>query len=388
MALMDQMGPAAEDDPRRRRSRGLGGYEGIGGPNIDISQMLPFLRGLGTYDYSGANVQDFAPQGLADILGPAGRHFMRQQQMGGGPEMFGQQPGAAGLPPGAFMGQGPQGQGPPGLDNRNAPGGQNIAPGNIDTGLALGQGQQPFAGGPMPQTQGWRNVAPGYSVAAGFGFGTPEFEQRLQGIGRTQGIGADIGGGRRGITGGAGLITPGAGTRGAPGAPGGGGGGGGAGTTGGGASAGGKQTAGGGAAPGGGGGAPKPGPGPAELSQAEKARGVGKKPGVQTQPAPGGGGTSADTNKRPGGPGLNAPPPDNSSGTSADTNKRPGANKERPNAGKPKPKPAPGGGGTSADTNKKVAPVSTAPTSGKTKPKPKPKVGSVTSTGYQTGGGF
>lgn len=366
MALIEQIGMRAtdQDDPRRRRSRGLGGYEGIGGASVGIQEMLPWLHGLGGYDYSGPGRGQM--NGLADILGPAGRHLMRQ---GGGPEEFGGPPGLAQLPPGAQMGQGPQGQGPPGLDNRNPIGGDNVAPGNIDNGLAI---NQPPGRGNFPHGQGWLNVAPGYRVAAGFGFGTPEFEQRLQDL---QG-GGQFGQGR-GVA--AGTVRP-AG-------PGGGGG------TGGGAS-GGVRT-GGAPAPSGGGGvapAPKPqggggqgGGGPAPTPTVRKP---GIKPGKKAGGKPkGGGGTSADTNKRPGqgqkgSGGGGHKDTGYSSGTSADTAKKTGGVKPpKP----PKPTPGPSGtGGTGADTAKKGAPAPP-PTTGKTKKK---KIGGITNSGFQTGGGF
>lgn len=293
MALIEQMGamgPAGEEDPRRRRSRGLGGYEGIGGANIGIEQMLPWLHGLGGYDYSGPGRGQLG--GLMDMLGPSARHFGRQ---GLGPqEGFEGPPGATQLP--GFQGQGPEGQGAPGLDNRNPLAGTNIAPGNIDTGMAINQPMGRGRFGQMPQTQGWRNVAPGYSAAAGLGYGTPEFEQRLRGIGATPG-GQGFGGGR-GIAGGQGLVTP--GTTGG-GATTGGGGGQGA-RPGGGAT---PAPQGGGARPSGGRPTPRPGggPGPSEAEKAGRAR----------REAPGGGGTTGGTGRgvSTGGStrgGRNAPP--------------------------------------------------------------------------------
>lgn len=187
---------AGLDDMRKRRSvAGRGpGYEGIGGAMVSPGQMMPYYQGLNQFDFSGAMGRDFSRQGLMSLLaeaqGPALRHFARQGF--------------------DFM--------PPGQDNREKPGGPNIAPGNIDNAQALDQPQgnltpgvpqgvargyesAPGQGVRMnPQTQGWRNIHPGYSAAAAYGSGGPE--DYLQGF-RKQGApaaaapppGASIGGG-------------------------------------------------------------------------------------------------------------------------------------------------------------------------------------------------
>lgn len=178
------------DDPRRRRAGRDSGFAGsVGGP-VSLMDILPHLQGLRGYDYSGPNLR-----GLADLLpgmqrfeaqGPARRHLERQ----GGD--FSLPPGLAGMQ-----------DLPPGIDTRNPLGGPNVAPGNVDTGLALGQppGIPAHARGQaqIPHTQGWRNVAPGFSAAASLGYGTPEFEDRIRGFGpggRPSAIagGADTGG--------------------------------------------------------------------------------------------------------------------------------------------------------------------------------------------------
>lgn len=153
----------AGDEMRRRRGGPAGG--GIGGAAVTAGQMMPYYGGIGQYDFSGAmGGRMGGRQGLMsllggrDVQGPALRHFARQ----------------------GFDFN------PPGQDNREMPGGPNIAPGNIDTGRALDQPQGNLTPGvpqgvargfgaapgqvqPTPRTQGWRNLAPGYSAAAQFG---------------------------------------------------------------------------------------------------------------------------------------------------------------------------------------------------------------------------
>jgi hypothetical protein len=242
----------AGDEMRRRRSGpgGEGGYGGIGGAAVTPGQMMPYYGGVGQYDFSGAmGSQMGGRQGLMsllggkDVQGPALRHFANQ---------------------GFDFGR-------PGQDNREAPGGPNIAPGNIDNAQALFQpqgpdhvpgipqgvavGQVPGQMRPRPQTQGWRNVHPGYSAAAQFGTdqgGNPMgFGGRQQGAPAAAGAppGASTGGPGGGGGGGGGGAAPqsqnpvgGGGKAVAPAGPTGGGGGG----TGGGQSSGGKQTSGGG----------------------------------------------------------------------------------------------------------------------------------------------
>jgi hypothetical protein len=159
--------PAGDEMRRRQRGGpGGGGYEGIGGAAVLPGMMNARYGGADRYDFSGAMGRDFAGdggRGLMSLLGgqdfsgPAMRHFANQ---------------------GFDFGR-------PGQDNRERPGGPNIAPGNIDNGQALFQpqgpqhvpgipqgvavGQVPGEMRPRPQTQGWRNLAPGYSAAAQFG---------------------------------------------------------------------------------------------------------------------------------------------------------------------------------------------------------------------------
>lgn len=252
----------AGDEMRRRRSQG-----GVAGPQQMPGMMQQYYGGTGGYDYSGAmGSQMGGRQGLMSLLGgrdlsgPALRHFANQ---------------------GFDFGR-------PGQDNRERPGGPNIAPGNIDNGQALFQpqgpghvpgipqgvavGQTPGQVRPVPQTQGWRNVHPGYSAAAAVGtdqFGNPQFGGPRQGAPAAAGAppGASVGGGGGGrpgggggggggpvsqnpIAGGGAPVRPGAGA-------------GGAGGTGGGQSSGGKNTGGGGGGPAptaaGQGGPPRPG---------------------------------------------------------------------------------------------------------------------------------
>jgi len=139
--------------------------------------FAPFMGGQGGPGFSGAIGRDFQQggQGLAGLV---------QQLAGKGQGMNDFQGPAARN----FANQGFDFN-PPGQDNRNAIGGPNIAPGNIDNAQALNQpqgpgfvpgvpqgvavGQAPGRIAPMPQTQGWRNVHPGYSAAAQAGYGTP-----------------------------------------------------------------------------------------------------------------------------------------------------------------------------------------------------------------------
>jgi hypothetical protein len=157
MASMEDLLMGLQEELERRKrgygARGASGYEGIGGAQAQPGMMLPYLTGARqVYDYSGPGRQQ-AP-GL-DPGGPSGRHFQRQgidfpgfenQNPLGGPNVA---PGAEnmqalqqpGLPPGIQMQQ-QQGMGTP-------------------PGLAMSGG-----GGRPPQSQGWRNYAPGYAGAA------------------------------------------------------------------------------------------------------------------------------------------------------------------------------------------------------------------------------
>ncbi len=168
---------AGLDEMRRRRTApgAGGGYEGIGGASVLPGMMQQYYGGLPGYDFSGAmGAQMGGRQGLMgllggrDLKGPALRHFQNQ----------------------GFDFN------PPGQDNREQPGGPNIAPGNIDDAKALFQsmgnetpgvpqgvavGQAPGQMRPMPRTQGWRNLAEGYSAAAQFGSGGPQ--DQLRGFG-------------------------------------------------------------------------------------------------------------------------------------------------------------------------------------------------------------
>lgn len=205
-------GPA-DDDPRRRRAGQDSGFGGIAGGNVSIMDLLPHLQGLRTYDYSGPNIRGLADllpgmQAFQGVSGPAKRHLERQA----GPD-FDMPPGLGDLPFDL----------PPGVDNRAAIGGPNVAPGNVDTGLALGQppGLPAQAQGrAMPHTQGWRNVAPGYGVQAQLGFGTPQYGENIRnlaGVGPAGGAGGGppsaigAGGGVAGVGGGAGKAVGGGG---------------------------------------------------------------------------------------------------------------------------------------------------------------------------------
>lgn len=166
---------AMEDELRRRRGPAAGGYEGIGGNAALPAQMNAYLGGLHQYDYSGPMASAFGGQGLLSLLaqGPTGRHFGNQ---------------------GATFA-------PPGLNDQNGIGGPNLAPGNIDNGLALGQPGVPQGvargqSGAMPpgqamHTQGWLNYAPGFKQAASLGYGTEGFGRT---IGRPE-LGNGMGGG-------------------------------------------------------------------------------------------------------------------------------------------------------------------------------------------------
>lgn len=167
-------GAELADDPRRRRAGRPSGFDSIAGGAVSLMDIMPHLQGLRSYDYSGPNIRglrDLLPA-MEGIMGPSRRHLEQQLT----PD-FDLPPGLADRP-----------MLPPGIDSRNAIAGPNVAPGNVDTGLALGQApgipaHATAAMRDMPHTQGWRNVAPGYSAAAAFGYGTPEFEQRIQGFG-------------------------------------------------------------------------------------------------------------------------------------------------------------------------------------------------------------
>jgi hypothetical protein len=175
-------GEAINDDQRRRRA-GLGsGFAATSGGLASLMDVMPHLQGMRGYDYSGPT-----RGGLAGLLqgggresaleGPVARHFAN---MGGRPEL---DPGFT--PPGFDQGAQMEGFVPPGFDNRNPVGGPNVAPGAPGAGTALNQPAQAVrnqAGLDALHGQGWRNVAPGYSAAAQFGYGTPEFARRLAGL--------------------------------------------------------------------------------------------------------------------------------------------------------------------------------------------------------------
>jgi hypothetical protein len=290
-------------DPRRRDRERAGqgsGYGGIAGGAVSLADMLPHLRGLPSYDYSGAFARDFGgggARGLADLVGPSARHLQRQGGdfggQGGPPPQAAQDflpPGQAlGGPPGQVGGFGPPGQEdlPPGIDQRNAIGGANIAPGQQGRGEALYQGARPQGAGRVaPHTQGWLNVAPGYGVAARFGYGTPEFDRAFGVSGRGpagspmppgQGGGESAGGGggknvSGGPGGGGGASAP------AP-AP----------------TAGPKHSAGANIGGGGGGGAKGPGLNP-KAGKKGPARSSSGKPGGTTNTSGGRGGAKANVN--------------------------------------------------------------------------------------------
>ena len=191
-----------EEELRRRRGAPAGGatgYEGIGGPGVMANQFASFAAGSPQYSFSGLQGQG----GLAALLesmkqnpgrgvGPAGRNLAKQ----GFDIQF------------------------PGMDTQmgiGAPGGpiggMDVAPGSPQ-GLAIGQSGQLPPGlarqvADIPRTQGWRNLAPGYSAAAGAGFGAEEQGQfpGMGGGGRVPpGVGAEVpgpgGGGGRPFQGG------------------------------------------------------------------------------------------------------------------------------------------------------------------------------------------
>lgn len=358
------MAPAA-DDPRRRRGPGSGGYEGIGGAGVSPGQILPYFMNQPVYDYSGPMASRMGGRnGLMsllgeskDLAGPALRHFQNQ--------------GFDFMPPGQ-------------IDNPGI-GGPNIAPGNIDDALALDQptgnqtpgvpqgvarGQAPGRVVPAPHSQGWRNVAGGYSAAAQYGYGTPSFGSHFapgQALppgsmggnegGRGFGAGGQEGGtvaGGRPVTDSrqapGGLIGPGPQPTPGPGPSGGGQGGGGK-----------KEQA------------PKPGGMPSSSG----------KPGGTTNTSGGRGGGAPDVNpvkfipKGDGGSNLITVPNKGNNNTPIEMT---GGIKK---GGKPKtapPKPPPSNT-TPSEANAAKG------TGGKTKKKGG-KVGSVTSGGWQTGGGF
>ena len=189
--------PAADDVRRRRTGQGSG-YGGIAGGAVSLAELIPHLQGLRSYDYSGPMAGGF--RGLADMVsGPAAGHFQQQGGQGFGPPQAAEDQ----LPPG-LAAQAAGGDLPPGLDNRNPIGGANIAPGNLGNAQAAYQSARPGLG--APHTQGWRNVAPGYSAAAHFGYGTPAFDQALQGVGAGP-AGGRVAPGLRGAEGGGGTVA-------------------------------------------------------------------------------------------------------------------------------------------------------------------------------------
>ena len=329
-----------EEELRRRRGPGGGGgYEGIGGAAALPGMLLPHLQGIPTYRGGGSG-------GLAAFL---------QQMMGGAPG------------PASRNFQGAGGFIPPGLDQQEPIGGANPAPGNLDTGQAL---QQPGLGlavgqtGVMPpQSQSWRNYAPGFGAAAQLGFGSENFNRMGAGAGPapapvdsgrgipSTGVG-EAPGVRQGPTGHT-MPSPGASGQGpgpaesSLGRPGGGG-----------------PGAIGGGGPGDAGGRPG---GPSQ-NQIEAARGGGN-----TSGGPVGGG---DAGGNAGGPNVKQL-----------FNKKSGGNTSTGHGG-----PG-GGGGPSPDAGGShggptVAQVQAKKGGAVGKKKGGPKVGHVTSGGWQTGGGF
>lgn len=140
-----------EEELRRRRGpAGGAGYEGAGGAAIQPGMLAPHMMGLPTNRGGGSG-------GLEAFL---------QQMMGGGA------PG-----PSARNFQNSGGWLPPGQEKQQGIGGPNLAPGNIDSGQALNQPGLGLAVGQTgvmpPQSQSWRNYAPGFSAAAQAGFGSP-----------------------------------------------------------------------------------------------------------------------------------------------------------------------------------------------------------------------
>jgi hypothetical protein len=256
-------GLGGPEDPRRRRGRGPGaggGYEGLEG-QAGLQSLLPHILGLPFWGFSGAGAAAKGA-GINQLpgprpMGPGGRNLEGagiQFEPGFPPDLAGRE------------------ELPPGIDNRNPLGGANVAPGNIDTGRAFNQ--PPGLGlDAIPRTQGWRNVAPGFSAAAGLGYGSP---------GGVRGL-ADL------LQGGGGGGRPGGGPAGPSAAGGGPGGGGGVGATGGGGSAA-KAVTGGAPAPtaAAGGGGPKGGGGGRETPGLAGGVKGGKKAGPSTTGKSGG----------------------------------------------------------------------------------------------------
>lgn len=140
-----------EEELRRRRGpAGGAGYEGAGGAAIQPGMLAPHMMGLPSNRGGGSG-------GLEAFLA---------QMMGG------QAPG-----PSARNFQNSGGWLPPGQEKQQGIGGPNLAPGNIDSGEALNQPGLGLAVGQTgvmpPQSQSWRNYAPGFSAAAQAGFGSP-----------------------------------------------------------------------------------------------------------------------------------------------------------------------------------------------------------------------
>lgn len=328
-------------DPRRRRpedEQAQGG--GVAGPNLTPGMMAPYFQGTPTYDYSGIQGQgglmaflQAQSQDPGRGMGPAGRHLRNVGMPADFPGMDTQMDVA---PPGQAIG------------------GPNVAPG-APNGLAIGQSgmlppgiERQQAG--LQNTQGWRNLAPGYAIAAGAGFGTEAFD-RFMGGNMDTGVRPQAGGPRPGGQQDSGQRAVGA-TADAPG----------------------PRGAGGGPRP-----APQMGPGPGgpvqnpgrpggatdnmqgtvrggsqntpgvggpQLSESERARGVGRRPGTGSAAGPGSAGTSADTARNRMGPSSGGAPATGGTGTSAGTNRRVGG----PTAQTPPPvthfAPDPRGSGT------------------------------------------
>ncbi len=338
-------------DPRRRRpdeEQAQGG--GIAGPNITPGMMMPYFQGSPNYDYSG-------------IQGQGGLAAFRQAQA--------QNPGRGFGPAGRHLRNVGQPVDFPGMDNQmdiGAPGapigGPNVAPGNPQ-GLAIGQsGALPpglarqQAG--LQNTQGWRNLAPGYAIAAGAGFGTPEgmFGRGMGaapapgGPGVRQQGGGGPGGARPGMERAVGATAdapgPGASKAGFGGPA---------------QGSGGPPGAGSGGPPGGGGARQTQGSvrggsqntggvGGKDHSQSDRARGAQRGPQTKSSSA-GSAGTSASTARNRMGPSGGGAPASGGTGTSASTNRRVGG----PTAQTPPPvshfAPDPRGSGTAPIGRKK-----------------------------------
>jgi hypothetical protein len=153
-----------QDDPRRRPDdydrQGFGGS--VLGPNITPGMMMPFFQGSPNYDFSGIQGQGGLQAFLQSLqqnpgrgFGPAGRHLRNVGQPVEFPGLDTQMEMGPGTPP---------------------IGGPNVAPGNPQ-GLAIGQSNALPPGIQKQQqqlqnTQGWRNLHPGYALAASVGFGS------------------------------------------------------------------------------------------------------------------------------------------------------------------------------------------------------------------------